>query len=67
MLLLVVSAFMPNNASGQGRDSPCGNPFVNHYGPFDYRTATASTRKLVEDFHFTIGIETDLAPGIRTP
>lgn len=54
---------MPNNASGQGRDAPCGNPFVNHYGPFDYRTATASTRKLVEDFHFTIGIETMTRPA----
>jgi hypothetical protein len=48
---------------GQGRDAPCGNPYVNHFGPFDYRTASASTRKLVEDFHFTIGVESMTRPA----
>lgn len=36
----------------------CGNPFVNAYGPFDYRTATPEQKKLVESIHFTQGVET---------
>lgn len=43
--------------SAQGGDAVCGNPFQNAYGPFDYRTATAKTRKLVEDYHFTPRVE----------
>jgi tetratricopeptide (TPR) repeat protein len=31
----------------------CGNPFVNHFGPFDYRIATVADKELVERFHFT--------------
>lgn len=30
----------------------CGNPFVNHFGPFDYRTASQETKTLVEGTHF---------------
>jgi hypothetical protein len=44
----------------------CGNPFQNHYGPFDYRTASRETRKLVEDFHFTVGVETLTRPKSTT-
>lgn len=35
----------------------CGNPFQNHYGPFDYRTATPFVLRIVERRHFTPGIE----------
>lgn len=35
----------------------CGNPFQNHYGPFDYRSASPTVRKIVEEVHFTPGIE----------
>jgi hypothetical protein len=62
-LLLALAVLMPTAAMGQGRDAPCGNPFVNHFGPFDYRTASAATRKLVEDFHFTIGVESMTRPA----
>ena len=30
----------------------CGNPFVNHFGPFDYRTASQENKTLVEATHF---------------
>lgn len=34
----------------------CGS-LKNHYGPFDYRTADAQHRSIVEDAHFTPGVE----------
>jgi hypothetical protein len=50
-------------AWAQAGTTGCGNPFVNHFGPFDYRTASPQTRKLVEDFHFTLGVETLTKPA----
>jgi hypothetical protein len=50
------------SAHAQGRPTNCGNPFVNHFGPYDFRTAPAGTRKVVEDVHFTRGIETITQP-----
>jgi hypothetical protein len=35
---------------------PCGS-LHNHYGPFDYRTANAQQKSIVEDAHFTFGVE----------
>lgn len=35
------------------QDADCGNPFVNHFGPFDYRTASQENKNLVEATHFT--------------
>lgn len=46
--------------------SECGNPFVNHYGPFDYRTATKENLALVERVHFTPGVETMTKPATTT-
>ena len=43
-------------AAQQQADPACGNPFVNGYGPFDYRTQQASL-KIVEDYHFTPRVE----------
>lgn len=43
-------------ASAQG--GPCGDPFRNHYGPFDYNTTTQEQRELVEKFHFTEQVAT---------
>lgn len=62
-LILALVAFAPTSATGQAREGRCGNPFVNHFGPFDFRTAPAATRKLVEDFHFTVGIESMTRPA----
>ncbi|WP_158288820.1 tetratricopeptide repeat protein [Rubrivivax albus] len=41
----------------------CGNPFVNHFGPWDYRATTAEQRAIVERVHFTPGIEAMVRPG----
>lgn len=41
-----------------GQDvSPCGDVFRNAFGPFDYRTAPAAQKLLVEGSHFTADIE----------
>lgn len=53
-------------ATAQTGPQACGNPFRNHYGPFDYRTASLETRKLVEDYHFTVGVETLTQPKSTT-
>lgn len=36
---------------------PCGDVFRNAFGPFDYRTASAYNKQLVEGSHFTSDIE----------
>jgi tetratricopeptide (TPR) repeat protein len=54
-------AAAPADAAGFLAD--CGNPFENAYGPFDYRTATASQKKIVESVHFTAEVE-QLRAGI---
>ena len=38
-------------------DPACGNPFVNAYGPYDYRTNQGPQLKIVEDYHFTPEVE----------
>jgi len=43
----------------------CGDPFVNHFGPFDYRTASAQDKATVENVHFTAETE-QLKPGAGT-
>lgn len=45
---------------------PCGNPFQNHFGPFDYRSAAKSDVKLVENVHFTPGVQSLTRPGTTT-
>jgi hypothetical protein len=35
----------------------CGNPFVNHFGPWDYREAPRDHLNNVESNHFTPGVE----------
>ncbi len=44
----------PVLAQGYGE---CENPFVNAYGPFDYRTATPDQKNIVETNHFTPAVE----------
>ena len=51
------------SALGQVSETSCGNPFVNHFGPFDYRTAPAATKALVENIHFTSGVATLTKPA----
>jgi hypothetical protein len=61
-LLLVGWACVSLRAAAQTGPQACGNPFRNHFGPYDFRTAPAETRKLVEDYHFTPGVETMTRP-----
>lgn len=44
-------------SSAQAQLQVCGNPFQNHFGPFDYRTATAKQRRAVESVHYTAEIQ----------
>lgn len=44
----------------------CGNPFVNHFGPFDYRRAPDATKQMVENRHFTPGVEAMIRPSTTT-
>lgn len=48
--------------AGLAAQSPCGNPFVNHFGPWDYRSARKADREIVERRHFTMGIQTMTKP-----
>ena len=60
--ILLALAATSGTAAAQGNSS-CGNPFKNHFGPIDYRTANAYTKALVENVHFTPGIESLTRPG----
>lgn len=53
-------------AMALAQDGPCGNPFRNHFGPYDYRTANADTKTMVERVHFTPGVEAMTKPGTTT-
>lgn len=56
-------------AQAQLGSSVCGDPFHNHYGPFDYRQTTPEQRAIVERVHFTPVVEslqagnTSMGPG----
>lgn len=65
-LLLVLSG----GAMAQQLGEPiCGDPFRNHYGPYDYRMTSAEQRAIVERVHFTptvenlLGGNTSMGPG----
>lgn len=54
LFVLSVLVILPNcPLSARAQDMGCGNPFVNHYGPFDYRVASKDQRDIVERVHFT--------------
>lgn len=65
----VMFAMVATGASAQLGEGACGDPFRNHYGPFDYRLTTAEQRAIVEKVHFTPPVEllqagnTSLGPG----
>lgn len=44
----------------------CGDPFRNHYGPWDIRKAGRYSIEVVEGAHFTPGIESMTRPGTTT-
>ena len=53
----VVGVLASAGAFAQTPDPRCGNPFVNGYGPLDYRVETGPKLKIVEDNHFTARVE----------
>lgn len=52
---LLLSVLFASSAHAQLQ--ACGNPFQNHFGPFDYRTATAKQKRAVESVHYTAEIQ----------
>lgn len=67
LLALALTAAAPAALAQNGAPAPagCGQPY-NLYGPFDYRTANAQQRHMVEHAHFTRGVET-LTRGATGP
>lgn len=67
-MVLVLTLATTGFSSFAQRSAPslpgCGGSY-NSYGPFDYRTALPQQRSIVENRHFTYGIET-LAKGTTT-
>lgn len=61
LVLMVLTSPVASLAQG-GAANLCGNPFVNHFGPFDYRKADKATKALVENAHFTPGVESMTRP-----
>jgi len=53
-------------AGAHAQTHHCGNPFQNHFGPFDYRTATAKQKLAVESVHYTAEIQQMKAGGTTT-
>lgn len=51
--LLSVTLLIVSASANAAEYSECGNPFVNHFGPWDYRTASQENKDVVEKFHFT--------------
>lgn len=55
---LWAALYTPGNAAAQGAaPHRCGDPFKNHYGPWDYRNAPKESQNTVERAHFTPRIE----------
>lgn len=66
-LPVIVATLSPANARAQSNaQQACGNPFQNHFGPFDYRTAPRADIKIVEEYHFTPGVEAMTRPATTT-
>ncbi len=66
-LVLSLVLALPGMAAAQSAgQQACGNPFRNHFGPFDYRKAPAQTKAMVENRHFTPGVEAMVRPSTTT-
>jgi tetratricopeptide (TPR) repeat protein len=59
-LLMALGALAGTSAA---QESACGNPFQNHFGPYDYRTVDAQTKGMVERPHFPPGVESLTRPS----
>jgi len=56
-ILSVTLLFLLPGPSGFAQELVCGD-FKGGFGPYDYRTATPETKRLVEGVHFTMDVET---------
>ncbi len=54
------------SSAAYAASNPCGDPFHNHFGPYDYRTATQEQKNIVEKHHFLPQVES-LTRGISGP
>lgn len=66
VLLTICLALQGQSIAQSTTDSACGDPFRNHFGPFDYRVASQHDKQLVEVAHFSPGIETLTRPKNTT-
>lgn len=67
LVCTVAALALPTGASAQvPLPGACGNPFKNHFGPFDYRKAPADIKHMVEGAHFTPGVESMTKPSKTT-
>jgi tetratricopeptide (TPR) repeat protein len=63
IVYVAIALTLPAHAQPDQENHPCGNPFRNHFGPADYRTVKRETRALVENAHFTPGVESMTKPA----
>jgi len=61
-LLITLALCSAQTQAQTSTESSCGDPFRNHFGPWDYRTARKQDIDIVERNHFTPGIETLTKP-----
>ena len=62
VLAVLLAAPLVAAAQADQAVHPCGDPFRNHFGPWDYRSAERQNIALVEKHHFTPGIEAMIKP-----
>lgn len=65
-LCWLASFLFSGAALAQVSPATCGNPFKNHFGPWDYRTARRADIEIVEKAHFTPGVESLTKPATTT-
>jgi tetratricopeptide (TPR) repeat protein len=60
--VIAAAGLMPTFAAAQADPGPCGDPFANGTGPWDYRSEPPANKRLVENYHFTSNVETLIRP-----
>lgn len=63
LALVVGLLHSPHTLAQSAQAGGCGDVFRNHFGPFDFRTASRDHINLVERVHFTPGVETLTRPS----
>lgn len=69
VMMAALATLLAGTALAQQDMNMCGDPFRNHFGPFDYRTTFGENKDIVERHHFTAAVEslragnTSMGPG----